>query len=38
VGLAAVGQTLVDLGAQAQIGAGLEAALIELSQAKPAVA
>jgi pyridoxamine---pyruvate transaminase len=38
VGLAAVGQTLVDLGAQAQVGAGLEAALAELSQAKPAVA
>ena len=38
VGLAAVGQTLVDLGAQAQVGAGLEAALTELSQAKPAVA
>jgi pyridoxamine--pyruvate transaminase len=38
VGLAAVGQTLLDLGAQAQVGAGLEAALTELSQAKQAVA
>jgi pyridoxamine--pyruvate transaminase len=38
VGLAAVGQTLVDLGAQVDIGAGVEAALAELSQVKPAVA
>ena len=38
VGLAAVGQTLLDLGAQVQIGAGVEAALAELSQAKPAIA
>src|SRR5713226_487958 len=37
VGLAAVGQTLVDLGAPLDIGAGIEAALTELSQAKPAV-
>jgi pyridoxamine---pyruvate transaminase len=38
VGLAAVGQTLADLGLQLELGAGLEAALAELSQAKPAVA
>jgi pyridoxamine--pyruvate transaminase len=38
IGLAAVGQTLLDLGAQVQIGAGVEATLAELSQAKPAVA
>jgi pyridoxamine---pyruvate transaminase len=38
VGLAAVGQTLLDLGAQVQIGPGVEAALAELSQAKRAVA
>jgi pyridoxamine--pyruvate transaminase len=38
VGLAAVGQTLVDLGAQVDIGAGVEAALAELSQAQPAIA
>jgi len=38
VGLAAVGQTLLDLGAQVDIGAGVEAALAELSQSKPAVA
>src|SRR2546428_4007042 len=38
VGLAAVGQTLLDLGAQVDIGAGVEAALAELSQAKPAIA
>jgi pyridoxamine--pyruvate transaminase len=38
VGLAAVGQTLVDLGVQVDIGAGVEAALAELSQVKPAVA
>ena len=38
VGLAAVGQTLVDLGASVQVGAGVEAALAELSQAKTAVA
>ncbi len=40
VGLAAVGRTLADLGAAVEIGAGLEAALAELSQAepKPAVA
>jgi pyridoxamine--pyruvate transaminase len=37
VGLAAVGQTLLDLGAQTDIGAGVEAALAELSQAKPAI-
>jgi pyridoxamine--pyruvate transaminase len=38
VGLAAVGQTLLDLGAQVQIGPGVETALAELSQAKRAVA
>ncbi len=38
VGLAALGQTLVDLGAEVEIGAGVEAALAELSQAKPVVA
>jgi pyridoxamine---pyruvate transaminase len=38
VGLVAVGQTLADLGAQVEIGAGVEAALAELSQVKPAVA
>jgi pyridoxamine--pyruvate transaminase len=37
VGLAAVGQTLADLGVSVDIGAGLEAALAELSQAKSAV-
>jgi ribosomal protein S12 methylthiotransferase accessory factor YcaO len=37
VGLAAVGQTFADLGAAVDIGAGIEAALTELSQAKPAV-
>lgn len=34
VGLAAVGQTLADLGSAVEIGAGIEAALAELSQAK----
>jgi pyridoxamine--pyruvate transaminase len=38
VGLAALGQTLLDLGAQVDIGSGVEAALAELSQARPAVA
>ena len=38
VGLAALGQTLADLGARAEIGSGVEAALAELSQAKPAIA
>lgn len=37
VGLAAVGQTLADLGASVDIGAGLETALAELSRPKPAV-
>jgi pyridoxamine---pyruvate transaminase len=36
VGLAAAGQTLVDLGVQVDIGAGVEAALAELSQVKHA--
>jgi pyridoxamine--pyruvate transaminase len=36
VGLAAVGRTLADLGAQVEIGAGVEAALSELSQVKHA--
>jgi pyridoxamine--pyruvate transaminase len=38
VGLAAVGQTLADLGAQVDIGAGVDAAMAELAQAKRAVA
>jgi pyridoxamine---pyruvate transaminase len=38
VGLAALGRTLADLGAEVDIGDGVEAALAELSQAKPAVA
>ena len=38
VGLAALGRTLADLGAEVDIGAGVEAALAELSQAKSAVA
>lgn len=38
VGLAALGRTLADLGAQVEIGAGVEAALAGLSQAKPALA
>jgi pyridoxamine--pyruvate transaminase len=37
VGLAAVGQTLADLGATVDIGAGLETALAELSQARSAL-
>ena len=36
VGLAALGRTLRDLGAEVEIGAGVEAALAELSQAQPA--
>jgi pyridoxamine--pyruvate transaminase len=36
VGLAAVGRTLLDLGADVDVGAGLEAALAELAQAEPA--
>ncbi|MGE5273239.1 MAG: pyridoxal-phosphate-dependent aminotransferase family protein [Verrucomicrobiota bacterium] len=35
VGLAALGRTLADLGAHVEIGAGVEAALAELSEAKP---
>jgi pyridoxamine--pyruvate transaminase len=38
VGLAALGQTLADLGVHVEIGAGIEAALAGLSQAKPALA
>jgi pyridoxamine--pyruvate transaminase len=38
VGLAALGRTLADLGAEVDIGAGVETALAELAQAKPAVA
>jgi pyridoxamine---pyruvate transaminase len=38
VGLAALGQTLADLGAHVEIGAGIEAALAGLSQARPALA
>ena len=37
VGVAAVGQTLADLGAHVDVGAGVEAALAELSQAQQAV-
>jgi pyridoxamine--pyruvate transaminase len=37
VGLAALGQTLTDLGASVDIGTGVEAALTELSQAKSAI-
>ena len=37
VGLAAVGRTLRDLGAQLDLGSGLEAALAEISQASAAV-
>ena len=35
VGLAALGRTLADLGASVDIGAGVETALAELSQAMP---
>jgi pyridoxamine--pyruvate transaminase len=38
VGLAALGRTLADLGAQVEIGAGVEAALAEVSQATLAIA
>jgi pyridoxamine---pyruvate transaminase len=38
VGLAALGRTLADLGVQVEIGTGVEAALAELSEAKPAIA
>jgi pyridoxamine--pyruvate transaminase len=38
VGLAALGRTLADLGVQVEIGAGVDAALAELSEAAPAVA
>ena len=38
VGLAALGRTLADLGAHVEIGAGVEAALAEVSQTKPAIA
>ena len=38
VGLAALGRTLADLGVHLEIGAGVEAALAELSEAKPAIA
>src|SRR5207247_3954718 len=38
VGVAAVGQTLADLGAHVDIGAGVEAAMTELAHAKRAVA
>jgi pyridoxamine---pyruvate transaminase len=38
VGLSALGRTLADLGVQVEIGAGVEAALAELSEAKPAIA
>jgi pyridoxamine--pyruvate transaminase len=35
VGLAALGQTLLDLGARVDVGAGVEATLAEISQATP---
>ena len=38
VGLAALGRTLADLGAQVEIGAGVEAALAEVSETKPLIA
>jgi pyridoxamine---pyruvate transaminase len=38
VGLAGLGRTLADLGVQVEIGAGVDAALAELSEAAPAVA
>jgi pyridoxamine--pyruvate transaminase len=37
VGLAAIGRTLADLGATVDVGAGMEAALAELSRAQPAL-
>jgi pyridoxamine---pyruvate transaminase len=37
VGLAAVGQTIADLGTAVDVGAGVDAALAELAQAKPTV-
>ena len=37
VGVAAVGQTLADLGVQVDVPAGVEAVLAELSQGKSAV-
>jgi pyridoxamine---pyruvate transaminase len=37
VGLAAVGQTIADLGSAVDVGAGVDAALAELAQAKPTV-
>ena len=38
IGLAALGRTLADLGVQVEIGAGVDVALAELSEAAPAVA
>jgi pyridoxamine---pyruvate transaminase len=38
VGLAALGQTLLDLGVRVDVGAGVEAALAEISQTSPAPA
>jgi len=38
VGLAALGRTLADLGVQVEIGAGVEAALAEVSETNPAIA
>jgi pyridoxamine--pyruvate transaminase len=38
VGLAAVGRTFADLGVEVEIGAGLEAALSELSKTSAPVA
>jgi pyridoxamine---pyruvate transaminase len=38
VGLAALGQTLLDLGSRVDVGAGVEAALAEIAQASPTLA
>lgn len=38
IGLAALGQTLLDLGARVDVGAGVETALAEIAQASPAPA
>lgn len=38
LGLTAVGQTFLDLGARVDVGAGVEAALAEIAQASPAAA
>jgi len=38
IGLAALGQTMLDLGARVDVGAGVEAALAEIAQGAPATA